>query len=87
MFVPPTRPDERDKPRHSSDTGSPHEAAIGSSAVLCPHQTLGHLRTLLRRQLECHTQEISQYGSQGLRLPLNCSPLLTPDSALNYITG
>lgn len=50
--------------------GAPDEPWERAKAVLRPHEAPRHLRALLRRQLQCHPQEVQKHGSTGLRLPL-----------------
>jgi len=70
VLVSSARPDERHQSRHRADAGSSHEAAVRAAAVLRSDQTVRHLRALLRRQLQRHTQEVPQHGGAGVRLPL-----------------
>ena len=74
VLVPAARADERHQPRHRADARPPHQAAGRAAAVLRADQTLRHLRPLLRRQFQRHTQEVPQHGRPRLRLSLTRSP-------------
>ena len=62
----------------SSCPGPPDEPGERPQAVLCSHQAPRHLRALLRRQLQCHPQEVQEHGGPGVWLPLTPLPP-TPD--------
>ena len=75
VFFPAERSHERQQSRHRPDAGAPHESVQSAQAVLRPHQTLVHLRPLLRRQFQRHSQEVPQHGRQIVRMSLIYSSL------------
>lgn len=71
MLIPTERSHERDEPCHRANTRPPHESLHRTETLLRSHETIRHLRPLLRRQLQRHTQEIQEHGSQIVRLSLS----------------
>lgn len=53
-----------------SGTGSPHEPRVRPQTVLRAHETERHLGALLRRQLQCHPEEVPEHGRTSVWVPL-----------------
>ncbi|XP_054984379.1 bone morphogenetic protein 6 isoform X2 [Sorex araneus] len=70
VLLPAQRTHERHQPRHRADAGAPDEPPVRAQALLRAHQAQRHLRPVLRRQLQCHPEEVPQHGGAGVRLPL-----------------
>ena len=70
MFVPAECSHERVESRHRPDTSSSDEPVPCAETLLRSHQTVVHIRPLLRRQLQCHSEEVPQHGRQIVRMPL-----------------
>ncbi|XP_058989167.1 bone morphogenetic protein 7 isoform X2 [Mustela lutreola] len=63
-------PKNQEALRVANVAGPFHQPRNGAQAVLCPHSAQRHLCPLLRRQLQCHPEEIQKHGRPSLWLPL-----------------
>jgi hypothetical protein len=88
VFVSIERAHECFKSCHCSNACSFNESVSCSQALLRTDQTVINLGTLFRWQFQCHFKEISQYGREILRLPLNILILLPfPITSLPFSTS
>ncbi|XP_062961551.1 bone morphogenetic protein 7 isoform X2 [Cynocephalus volans] len=80
-------PKNQEALRMANVAGPLHQPGNGAQALLCPHPAQCNLCPLLRRQLQCHPEEIQKHGGPGLWLPLALPGIQTLWGQFFWILG